>query len=283
MLSLLFVILLLIFNACTSDLGSHKPIDETVNQANKAVPHTGSHTPNITPAIPSASQEMAQKQDNCQALPAGVKLPYYVQSLGVVLIAFQKTCETVDGQAGFSPGSSWTAMGFPCTAGHGRIDKKGSDNVPSVVSFHLHNSCPMQPNRQEEVEEQLRKKLALPSSSHLIAYYPLSVDYWEFVDLPERDVGLKPEIFIPSSINTGWQKFSTKSEPLKLRLYGRENAWERGKQVYEVEAVMVSEGRSSFKLQVQKVRALNEQQRSSINDRCEALRPKRNCEAVFVP
>ncbi len=219
--------------------------------------------------------------ENCQALPAGIKLPSYLSGASVVMIGFLKTCQTQDGREGYLPGSSWTAMGFPCTAGRGRIDKKGSDSVPSVVTFHLQNSCPMQPGRSEDVEGLVRQKLGIPADSHLIAYYPLSVDYWEFADFAEHDIGYRPEFYSPASISTAWQKFSTKGEPIKIRLYGRENAWQPGKKLYEVEAQMVPEGRSSFKLQVQAARSMDDEARLKVKERCEALRPKRGCEEVF--
>jgi hypothetical protein len=217
---------------------------------------------------------------DCQALPAGIKLPYYISSASVVVISFLKKCETVDGQEGYQRGSSWTAMGFPCTAGRGRIDKKG-DNTPSLVAFHLQNSCPMKPGRTEDVEAVVRQTLNIPVDSRLIAYYPLSVDYWEFVDSSEADVGYRPEIYTPPAITQSWQKFSTKGEPLKLRLYGRENAWEPGRKLYEVEAQMFAEGRSTFRLEVTTARVLDEEGRKAVRERCEALRPKRDCSQAF--
>jgi hypothetical protein len=86
---------------------------------------------------------------------------------------------------------------------------------------------------------------------------------------------------MPTSIANGWQKFSTKGDPIKIRLYGRENAWKPGKKLYEVEAQLLPEGRSSFKLQVQTARSLDDQMRKEVSDRCESLRPKRGCEEVF--
>lgn len=238
---------------------------------------------------PAATVESAREAPiphpsaDCQTLPSGVKLPHYISGSSVIVIGFLKTCQTMDGQEGFQRGSSWTALGFPCTAGRGRIDKKGSENVPSVVTFHLQNSCPMQPGRPEDVEMLVRQKLAIPVDSHLIAYYPLAVDYWEFVDYTEQDIGFRPELYMPTSISQGWQKFSTKSEPLKIRLFGRENAWEPGKKLYEVEAHLLPEGRSTFRVQVQSARSLDEASKSAVRERCDALRPKRDCAQFFGP
>ncbi|MCX6129334.1 MAG: hypothetical protein NTX25_09770 [Proteobacteria bacterium] len=297
MLKLLLAGILPVLISCVSEPNSEfRPISEvssvpgTSHEAEiiaapetKAIEAVSSSPTPKQPTEPSEERQENPEQSHCQILPDGITLPHYISQLSIVLIGFQKTCVTKTGQAGFLPGSSWTAMGFPCTAGHGRIDKKGSDNIPSVVTFHLQNSCPMQPSRQDEVEQKVRQLLRLPADSHLIAYYPLSVDYWEFVDFSEHDIGVKPELFTPNGISQGWIKFSSKNEPLKLRIYGRENAWERAKQIFEVEAIMRLEGRSSFKLQVNRVRSLDETTRHAVSDRCEALRPKRNCAEVFEP
>jgi hypothetical protein len=220
---------------------------------------------------------------DCQTLPAGIKLPYHVSGSSVIVIGFLKSCQTIDGEEGFQRGSSWTALGFPCTAGRGRIDKKGGENIPSVVTFHLQNSCPMQPGRPEDVEMLVRQKLAIPVDSHLIAYYPLAVDYWEFVDFPEKDIGFRPELYMPTSISQGWQKFSSKSEALKIRLFGRENAWEPGKKLYKVEARLLPEGRSTFRLEVLSAQSLDDPSKNAVRERCEALRSKHECGQFFGP
>jgi len=230
---------------------------------------------------PAVVNPVDGSSDPCQALPAGISLPYYLSGPSVVVMGFLKTCQMTDGREGFVKGSSWTAMGFPCSAGRGRIDKKGSDSVPSVVTFHLQNSCPMQPSRPEDIEVLARQKLGIPVDSRLIAYYPLSVDYWEFVDFSEHDTGYRPKLFIPASIANGWQKFTAKGEAIKIRLYGRENAWEPGKKLYEVEATLHSEGRSTFRLRVNVARPIDDQKRKAVSDRCGSLRPKRGCEEIF--
>ncbi|WP_141732546.1 hypothetical protein [Oligoflexus tunisiensis] len=240
-------------------------------------------SPAATPApTPGTAREapIPHPGGDCQALPAGIKLPYYISSASVVVIGFLKKCQTVDGQEGFQRGSSWTAMGFPCTGGRGRIDKKG-DNTPSLVTFHLQNSCPMLPSRTEDVEVLVRQTLKIPVDSRLIAYYPLSVDYWEFVDSTEADVGYRPEIYTPPAITQNWQKFSTKNEPLNVRLYGRENAWEPGRKLYEVQAQLYAEGRNTFRLQVTSARVLDDAGRKAVKERCEGLRPRRDCSRAF--
>jgi hypothetical protein len=259
---------------------SEKPLEDV--PASSRSPEKPSETPQkpTSAAVTAREAPIPHPSSDCQALPAGIKLPYYIPGAQVIVIGFLKSCRTLDGQEGFQRGSSWTAMGFPCTAGRGRIDKKG-DNTPSLVTFHLQNSCPMQPGRTEDVEAVVRQKIPIPADSRLIAYYPLSVDYWEFRDTREADVGYRPEIFTPEAITQSWQKFTTKSEPLELRLYGRENAWEPGRKLYEIEAKMLPEGRSTFRLQVTNAKVLSEDEKKAVRERCDALRPKRECSQIF--
>lgn len=275
---LLLVLLCCVAVSCVSE----KPLEDVPaspqSPEKSAAPESSKKPAAAAEAVREAP--IPHPSSDCQSLPAGIRLPYYISSASVVVIGFLKTCQMEDGTEGFQRGSSWTAMGFPCTAGRGRIDKKG-DNTPSVVTFHLQNSCPMQPGRTEDVEAAVRQKIPIPVDSRLIAYYPLSVDYWEFAETPEADVGYRPEIYTPEAINQKWQKFTTKNEPLKLRLYGRENAWEPGRKLYEVDAQMALEGRSTFRLQVKSARVLSEDEKAAVRTRCEGLRPKRDCGQVF--
>ncbi len=233
---------------------------------------------------PSQEQELARPNgaiSDCIPLDPGIRLPYFMNKPPVIVIGFLKPCTTEIGEAGFQRGSSWTAMGFPCTQGRGRIDRRGNDNNPNLITFMLQTSCPMVPSTPEEVERAVRERWKLPMDSKLIAYYPLSIDYWEFVQYPERDTGFSPQLYTPSGINQAWQRFSTKNEALRVKLYGRENAWDRGRSLYEVEADIIPESRSFFRLQVLKAKGLSNEERDEVKQRCESLRPKRNCEQIF--
>jgi hypothetical protein len=218
---------------------------------------------------------------DCVPLEPGVRLPYYMHKPPVIVIGFLKPCTTDIGEAGYQRGSSWTAMGVPCTQGRGRIDRRGNDSNPNIISFLIQTSCPMAPSSTEEVDRAVRERLQLGDNSKLIAYYPLSIDYWEFVQYPERDTGFSPQLFTPSGINQGWQRFLTKGEPLRIKLYGRENAWERGRVLFEVEADIIFESRSFFRLQITQARGLSNEQKDEVRTRCETLRPKRNCSQIF--
>ena len=65
----------------------------------------------------------------------------------------------LNGELGYQIGSSWTAMGFPCTGGRGAVDWKGSIYAPKNVSFMFSNNCPMAFKERGEIEEQLRREI----------------------------------------------------------------------------------------------------------------------------
>lgn len=199
-----------------------------------------------------------------------------------MLTNFLKTCTTPAGEPGFVKGSAWTALGFPCTAGRGRIDKRGSENTPNLIHFMLQTSCPMEPSVSAEAEKVVRQKLRMPEDSHLIAYYPFSVQYWEFDQFPERDTGFSPTLYSERGINQGWQRFVNKNEAIRVRLYGRENAWERGKELFEVEALLQPEGRSLFRLNVVQAKAMTAEEKQAVLQRCDEIKPKRNCGEIFA-
>ncbi len=222
------------------------------------------------------------KESDCLALDSKITLPYYDPQTQLVLIGFLKSCTREDGTQGFVRGSSWTAMGFPCSQGKGRIEKKGgTENNPGMIRFSLPNACPMSPSSSLEAEQALRKSLGIPKDSHLLAYYPLSVDYWEFEQYPESDTGFTPEIYSTAALTKGWSKFTTNGESFKVKLFGRENAWERGKFIYQVDADLQPEGRHMFKLHVRRAEILNEEAAQKVKERCEAIRPPRNCASIF--
>lgn len=242
-----------------------------------AAASSSSPPPSSTP--PSAPADSAV----CVGIGPAVKVPYFVQKPPVVLINFLKTCTTAAGEPGFVKGSSWTAMGFPCTGGRGRIDKRGgSESVPALVHFHLQTSCLMDPSSAPEAEKTVRQKLRMPEDSQLIAYYPFSVQYWEFVQFPDRDTGLSPTLYSENGIQQGWMRFVNKSEPIRVKLYGRENAWVRGKELFEVEALLQFEGRSTFRLNVLQAKALSPEEKAAVMQRCDEIKPKRNCAEIFA-
>ncbi len=245
-----------------------------------STPVPSASEPAAPPPPPAASVPKSESQ-NCVGFGPNVKMPYFVAKPSVMLINFLKTCTTAAGEPGFTKGSSWTAMGFPCTLGRGRIDKRGSDNTPSLVHFVLQTSCPMEPATAEEAEKVVRQRLRMPDDSRLIAYYPFSVQYWEFVQFPEKDTGPSPTLYSAPGISQGWQKFANKNEPIRVKLYGRENAWERGKELFEVEALLQPDGRSFFKLQIVQAKAMNSDEKTAALGRCDEIKPKPNCAEIF--
>lgn len=269
-------LLLFVLNACSADIPVPKPEIKARPEASSPPPAA------LPPPVPSVAPEPVIKADpTCLSLSPRVSWPHTIDQPSLMAIGFLKTCTLEDGSTGFVKGSSFTAMGFPCTKGRGRIDRKGgSESAPALVNFHMPTSCPMAPATGEEAERVLRQRLNIPTDSRLIAYYPLSIDYWEFLLTGERDTGFVPGVYSQSGLNL-WQKLSTKSEAIRVRLYGRENAWDRGKVVYEVEADIVYESRSTFRLQVIRAQALSSEQKEAVRLRCDEIKPKRDCGEVF--
>ena len=253
-------------------------VQDSTPASEQAEPVKAASSPSPAPAEKAVEVTI---DENCQALNPPVTMPAIVDKPPMIAIGFLKTCTLPNGEQGFIKGSSWTAMGFPCTRGRGRIDRKGgSENAPSLINFLMPTSCPMEPATQEEAERVLRHRFKIPADSRLIAYYPLSIDYWEFPQLSERDTGFMPSLFSQAGLNL-WQKYSVKSEPIRVLLFGRENAWEKAKSLYQVEADIVHESRSTFRLQIIRAKLLSDEDRKSVRDRCEDLRPKRDCGEIF--
>ncbi len=276
--------------ACSDDSVQPQPeIQPPVSHHKKeaAVVHPAEIPPEPAAPLPPPPPPPAVKSaepvvdENCLSLSPAVSMPSIVEKPPLIMLGFLKTCTLASGEQGFIRGSAWTAMGFPCTRGRGRIDRKGgTENNPSLISFHLPTSCPMEPATQEEAERLLRHKFKVPADSKLIAFYPLSIDYWEFPQSGERDTGFMPSLFTQAGLNI-WQKFTVKPDPIRVLLFGRENAWEKAKYLYQVEADIVHESRSTFRLQIIRSKVLNDEERKSVRDRCEDLKPKRDCAEIF--
>lgn len=219
-------------------------------------------------------------QVHCFKWPFERLPPLYIKTEGIMVTRMMKSCVTIDGENGFAKGASWMAMGFPCTGGPGKVEWKGSFYRPKMLSFIIANSCPMQPKEASTLASVGVTSLKLTPDSSLLAYYPLAIQYWELLDYDEADTGYIIEVRRPSSVPRAWKDFR-RDIPIRLRLFGRENAWVRGRNIYQAEVELTRAGRSSFKLKVINAKPLTEQDRVAALSRCEALRPERNCTEVF--
>ncbi len=273
--------------ACSHDSAS--VLSQSDSPKGGATPHRDSSVQKVS------SKEVAAESDDvlpkaqvrlnnpeCLSLGPKIRLPHYDPQSQLMLIGFLKTCSRSDGSQGFLKGSSFTAMGFPCSQGHGRIEKRGgTENNPGLISFSLQNACPMKPATTSEAEQALRQSLEIPKDSHLVAFIPLSVDFWEFEHYPESDTGFTPEIYSPQALSKGWAKFTGPGEGFKVKLYGRENSWDRGRFLFRVLGDLLPDGRHQFRLQVRGAEALDTDELAKVKGRCEALRPNRSCDTIF--
>ena len=137
-------------------------------------------------------------------------------------------------------------------------------------------------NRQdkETVRGIAKDKLGIPSDLRLVAYYPFALQFWELLDFQDADTGYSVDFRTKVSLTDGWKAF-TEGEPIRLKLYGRENAWVRDNQFFAVDAVITKQNDMSFSLSVSSATALDEKQIKLVRSKCESLKPRRNCSRVF--
>ncbi len=268
-----FSLSLLALSACTKD---QPKADEPV--AGKAVDPTVPAAP-VAAAKPAVALPMPE--DNCRVfekLPA--EPPFYLPGKGVVLTRLMKSCVTREGQRGYDKATPWLAMGFPCTGGSGRIDLKGNYHNPKMVSFILGTDCGMMPTAKDAVEKLVHETYALPKETKLMAYTPFVVQFWEVPQVSESATGFAIELRTAAATEGVWKRFK-ENQPLRVKLYGRENAWVQGDNFYFVEADLKLTGRNAFQLEVVSVKPLSKDEVAQVKERCDAIRPKQNCSDFF--
>jgi hypothetical protein len=186
-----------------------------------------------------------------------------------------------DGRKGYFDDSPWVAMGIPCTGGGGVVDYRGTNIYnPKIVSFVISTDCPMFPSDLQVVRKLGQDGFGLKSEAKLVAYVPFIVQYWELPGFRDSDVGFTVDLRTTQALTVAWKRFLD-LEPLRVWLYGRENSWMVGGHFYAIEADLIYTQQHRFRLQVVKVKALNESEQQEVKARCEALRPSRKCHQVF--
>jgi len=279
------VVLLLAFaTSCTHPGGSTSTSEPTSSAvAVESAPAASSESANAPKS--SESPPVAAPVASVEACQAIAKLeragPLYVKEHALVLTRILKPCVTTDGRNGFDRSTPWMAMGFPCSGGDGLIDWKGTNYTrPKMVAFILATDCIVAPSDPSEVSRLIRAAVGLPETTRLIAYNPFVVQYWEIPGLPEADTGFTVELRSDESIAKPWQRL-LKGEGLPVTLFGRENAWVQGDNIYQVDAEIRVTTRNRFLLQVMDVKTLNPPDIEAVRQRCETLRPRRNCAQIF--
>lgn len=210
----------------------------------------------------------------------GGEPPLVLKDKGVVLTRMMKPCVTRDGRRGFDKQSPYLAMGVPCTGGSGRIDIRGHYHNPRLVSFIIGTDCLMNPSSTAEVQTLLTSAYGLTPENKLLAYTPFVVQYWEVPGTSDADVGFSVELRSGVGTQGLWKQFRANS-PVRVELYGRENAWVKGESFYHVTGDLVMTDRKSFRLDVVAIESLSPQRVDEIKSRCEDLKPKRKCIEVF--
>lgn len=286
-----FVLILTLFT-CSCQFGAKQgETDEVMSSGEKVtIPEASPEdVPNpdenndLSSADTAAADLAASEEDvydNC-VKQSFEELPFWVEGSSVVFTQLMNRCFTTEGTRGYRSDSTWMAMGFPCAGGGGRIDVTGSYYAPRVVSFVLSTSCPLTAPGASEVDSQVRAKLGLAESAKSLAFNPFAVQYWEVPATGDADVGFVVDLRSVEARQRLWKNFYEHKEPIQVKLYGRENAWISGNYFYTVDAQLVYEARTSFRLEVKKVRPLGRQEFSDVRVRCESLMPRRNCDHVF--
>lgn len=206
--------------------------------------------------------------------------PFYLENRNIMVTQIVKPCITRDGDRGFEKDSPWMAMGFPCTGGGGKISMIGHYYNPKVVSFIISTGCPMIPNSLDPVRKAAQEVLGIDGNMKLLSFNSFVVQFWEVPGLPDADTGFTVDLSSPAGRDAQWKRLR-KKEPMRVWLYGRENSWSSREQFYKVEAEITLEGQRDFTLKIFEAKELSGEEISAVKQRCEALRPRRNCLQVF--
>lgn len=285
MLQWLLVLLsvLALTSACTNkpvrksksrSAGTQQPVDPVQ-------PTPGQTTTPPPPTNAAAPEAPAADNGGCVAVPAGQPAPpFLLRAHGMMVTRVLKTCTTDDGQPGYAADTAWMAMGFPCTGGNGRLEWKPNYYAPKIVTFSVSTDCPTAPATMDEVAKIGRSILGLNELARLMAYTPMAVQYYEIDEFSEMNTGNVIEFREAASLDKGWNNFKN-NIPLRVRMYGRENVWGAGDQIYMFEADLLQGTKSTFKLSFVNAKALSEEEATALKQKCEALRPRRNCRELF--
>lgn len=231
------------------------------------------------PATTNAASKAAPI--HCYKWPFEQLPPLYVKESGIMVTRVMDSCVTLDGEHGFTREASWMAMGFPCTRGPGKVEWRGHYYKPKMLSFVVSNSCPMAPHDLAQVKPLGVSNLGLNPEARLLAYYPFSVQFWELVDYNEADTGHVIEVRSQGAVLKAWRDFRG-GTPLRVNLYGRENTWVKGREMFKVDAELVKNGQNTFVLNILSAHPLKPSELTQAKAHCEALRPPRNCGQIFA-
>ncbi len=283
-----WVLVLVIGVGCASN----KPNVEGVIQPKKGSKTAGdapSNSVSTVPNEPSSQPTLAPTRspvlgtESCQVFSSNqVSIPYFIphENSGIMVTRVLNPCVTRDGLRGYEKNSPWMAMGFPCTGSPGKMQVLKPFQAPKMVSFVASTDCAMTPNDPENVKAKVKEAIGLGDDAKLLAFNPFAVQFWELEGYDDSDVGETVTLRTTKSLSEGWNKF-LKSEPFKVRLYGRENAWVQGNNLYQVDAIIKMVNNTSFKLDVISAKALSTVEIEQLKKKCRTLLPRRNCNVIL--
>lgn len=257
-----------------------KTLNENMNHASNAarVPLPNpTYLPTLSTSKPSAPGEGCQAFSNNE-----VNIPFFIplENSGIVVTRVLNPCFTREGRRGYEKNSPWMAMGFPCTGSPGKMHVLKPFQAPKMVSFTASTDCAMTPTDTETVKLKVKNAIGLGDDSKLLAFNPFAVQFWELEGYEDSDVGETVTLRETRTLNEGWNKF-LKNEPFRVRLYGRENAWVPGNNLYQVDAAIKMVNNYSFKLEVTSAKALTPSEIEQLKKKCRSLQPRRNCSVIL--
>ncbi|MDD9950130.1 MAG: hypothetical protein OXT67_01065 [Zetaproteobacteria bacterium] len=207
-------------------------------------------------------------------------LPVWMPELGVVATRYLKSCmSSAHAVRGVDPHTPWVAMGFPCTAGEGKIEVAGHYWGPKIVGFDLGNDCKMLKLMPVQLQEHMPRLLGLQADARVAAHVPFGVQYWEIPEYRDAKVGSIVELRTPRAKKVLWRDF-LEGQDIQVNLYGRENAF-NSPNVYSVRARLRKTTERSFALMVDEVKKLDRQQEQQVLLRCEKMTTHKKCAQVF--
>jgi hypothetical protein len=280
-LFLLLLTLVIAFACVHRKRGKRPPTPQPTPAAEGGAPNTvvpgASPGKQLTETAPATTIPAAP--DPCM-IPK-VSLPAPLGEIPAVATRFIKTCLTAAGESGVMQDTAWTAMGIPCSAGRGKVDVTGTNYLaPKMLAFPIATDCPMEPLNLSDIANAGKTALGLGPNSKVLAFNPFAVQFWEMPGFTDTDVGFTVEFRSAAALEGGWSKLR-ENNPIRLNLYGRENAWVQGDNLYLVEADLLLTDKHAFKLKPVTIRPVTPDELTAARGRCEKIRPRRNCSQIF--
>jgi hypothetical protein len=256
------------------------PAEQSAGQ-NKTQPLEGKNQiPGTAPVSPAVPTPIQLADDPCHPHSAGTAPPWYLPDFKIVINNVSNPCVTREGELGFRANSEYMAMGIPCSRGGGKISYEGHYYLPKIVSYIMSTDCPMVIPDRAALEKYLTGDIGLKGQIKLISLNPFALQYWELQDFAEADIGSAIELTDDKTLQKLWHRWKD-GHGFSVKLYGRENSWFEDKVFYEVLGNLVPDGRNTYRLEIRQVQALDSAKEALVRDRCEALQPRRRCDAVF--